>query len=176
MRASRLAAALFLTAGLITVPSAPASAGHGTWYRPDNVDQYISGDSLTARGVLGRDRGKAQLERSDITTHWGNNDIDVRDAYYGTVDGFFGRTTCTNEGSGDKCDVFVVKFNESMLPSTDWIWRYTGCHEFGHTGSLVHRYPGSSDSDNNSCMREDYNSIPTPSLDGHDINAINANV
>ncbi|MEO3785900.1 hypothetical protein ABGB12_21440 [Actinocorallia sp. B10E7] len=174
MKMRRIAASFVLAMGSVSVLSQPATAGHGTWYVPDNANQYISGSSLTSFGVIARDHGKNQLERSDITTYWGSNDIDVRDAYYGDDAGFLGQTSCTVQTLTGRCDVYVVKFNESSIPPYNSMWQYTGCHEFGHTGSLNHRYSGSSDSDNNSCMREDHWNVSGSSLDGHDINAINA--
>lgn len=152
--------------------AAPAHAGHGdSGIDPDNQNQYIEApDSLTTRGSDALVHGKAQLERSDITTYYGTNDIRVYDYPYGST-GWHGFTDCLDlNWLGASCNVIRVRFNESTMGTSQSQWQSLGCHEFGHTGDIGHR-PPSGDTDNNSCMRQD---IWPLNLDSHDITAINS--
>jgi len=56
------------------------------------------------------------------------------------------------------------------------MWKYIGCHEFGHTGGLGHRMDGGtwSDADRNSCMNQE--TIPITNFDSHDLAEINEDV
>ncbi len=150
---------------------APAQASHGSGFDdPDNAAQCVTSPSLTPNGVLARNQGMAQLDRSDITTSFCGGDIEVRDYLYGNT-GWVGLTACTDHTLTGRCDIYVVKFNESLL-STSTEWKSVGCHEFGHTGGIGHR-THSSDADDNSCMRSDIDPI---TFDSHDLNEINADV
>lgn len=152
----------------------PAYAGHGgKGTDPDNQNQYIEApDSLTTYGSDAMNHGKAQLERSDITTYWGTNDIRVYDYNYGDT-AWAGKADCLDlNWLGQSCDVIRVRFNEhSMVGLGQGSWKSLGCHEFGHTGDIGHR-PASGDTDKNSCMRDD--DIWPQNFDSHDLEAINS--
>lgn len=164
-----------LVTGLATVltfanPSASWAAHEDGFTDPDSSSQCVTSPSLTALGVVARNQGMSQLDRSDITTSFCGGDIEVRDYYYGDT-GWVGLTTCPDKTLTGRCDTYVVKFNESLL-STTAEWKSVGCHEFGYTGGIGHRF-ASSDADNNSCMRSDINPIY---FDTHDLNASNSDV
>ncbi|GAA3928284.1 hypothetical protein GCM10023085_06790 [Actinomadura viridis] len=165
-----------LTAGLVLfgTASTPAHAGHGgEIIGPDNNQQAVKGEDLTARGRLALQRGRGQLDRTKIDTSTGGGDIYVRDGRYGDT-GRYGRMWCSKQDGNGDCDIYQITFNNSTLPATDRAYRAVGCHEFGHTGTLGHR-ARSADSDNNSCMRTYISDNWSGSLDSHDINAINGN-
>lgn len=159
---------------MVLALASPASADHDNYGTdPDNRNQAIRKRGLTGPGDVAANHGKAQLERSVITTSWGSNDVDVFDDRYGSV-GWSGKTDCTDWNVlWTSCNVIRIRFNESsMAGGSQGDWQSLGCHEFGHSGDIGHR-SASSDRDNNSCMRED---IWPLTYDTHDINAINASV
>ncbi|MCX4974460.1 hypothetical protein [Streptomyces sp. NBC_00620] len=167
----RLTAALAVAAALILALPSAAHADHdddGT--DPDNRNQAVKGIKLTTNGTNAMNHGKAELERSVITTSWGGGDIEVYDADYGDTE-WSGRTDCTNWNAlWTSCDIIRVRFNQ-YYGLTASQWRSLGCHEFGHTADLGHR-KASNDSDNNSCMRG--KGIWPTHYDQHDLNAIKA--
>lgn len=166
----RLASALGVAAALIlAVPSAAHASHDDDGTDPDNRNQAVKGFSLTTNGKNAMNQGKAELERSVITTSWGGGDIEVYDGAYGDT-GWHGRTDCTDWNAlWTSCDVIRVRLNTTYSKSASQ-WRSLGCHEFGHTGDLGHRSAGA-DTDNNSCMRV---SIWPTHFDQHDLNAIKA--
>ncbi|MFD7067974.1 hypothetical protein ACFV97_12170 [Streptomyces sp. NPDC059913] len=166
----RLSVALGTAAALILTFSSSAQASHDDdGFDPDNRNQAVKGFSLTTNGTNAMNHGKAELERSVITTSWGGGDIEVYDSNYGKS-GWHGTTDCTNWNVlWTSCDVIRIRLN-TYQSKTASQWRSLGCHEFGHTGDLGHRSK-SNDTDNNSCMRE--NIWPTH-FDAHDLNAIKA--
>ncbi len=160
----------------IFIAVAPASADHsekGGAGDPDNPPHYIDRNSLTENGSTAAQWGLWELDQTQIgPTFTGSGDVEVYDGAYGDT-GWYGQTSCPggiNWLTGN-CDIFDVKFNTTAMAghSLDH-WRSLGCHEFGHTGGLGHRY-ASDDSDDNSCMRTP---IWPRFYDTHDINAINA--
>ncbi|MFI5756779.1 hypothetical protein [Streptomyces sp. NPDC051569] len=169
-RSSRLTMAFAMAAALALAIPTVAHADHddsGT--DPDNRNQAVKGFSLTTNGTNAMNQGKAELERSVITTSWGGGDIEVYDGNYGNS-GWHGRTDCTDWNAlWTSCDIIRVRLN-TYQSKTASQWRSLGCHEFGHTGDLGHR-KGSNDSDNNSCMRVE---IWPTHYDQHDLNAIKA--
>ncbi|MCX4583186.1 hypothetical protein [Streptomyces sp. NBC_01481] len=166
----RLLGTLAATAALILAIPSSAYASHddgGT--DPDNRSQAVKGFYLTSNGVTAMNHGKYELERSVITTSWGSGDIEVYDYAYGDTK-WHGRTDCTNWNAlWTSCDIIRVRFNTSYYKSYSQ-WKSLGCHEFGHTGDLGHRW-SSTDSDSNSCMRVE---IWPTHYDQHDLNAIAA--
>lgn len=153
----------------------PALASHGgkaNSGKPDNTSQDVESNYLTTNGKAAVAQGRAQLDRSDITTSVGGSDIHVYDKAYDTS--WYGQTSCTDTNWWNgRCDHYSVKFSTSNMSGHSLShWQSLGCHEFGHTGSLGHRYH-STDSNDNSCMRDD---IWPKYLDTHDIDAINDNV
>ncbi|MFJ7126540.1 MULTISPECIES: hypothetical protein [unclassified Streptomyces] len=166
----RVMALLAVTAALVLAVPSAAQAGHddsGT--DPDNRNQAVKGFSLTSNGTSAMNHGKAELERSVITTSWGGGDIEVYDSTYGDT-GWHGRTDCTDWNAlWTSCDIIRVRLNQSYSKTASQ-WKSLGCHEFGHTADLGHRYK-STDSDNNSCMRIE---IWPTRYDQHDLNAIKA--
>jgi hypothetical protein len=162
---------LAVAVGLV-VSAMPASAGHGGEANsgtPDNATHYIDRNNLTRLGNIAAVHGADQLDRSDMNaTFNGYGDLEVYDGAYGDT-GWAGRTDCIDSGWWGECDVFRVRFNTSAMGTSESAWRSLGCHEFGHTGGLGHRY-ASDDSNDNSCMRSD---IWPQNFDFHDINAIN---
>jgi hypothetical protein len=117
-----------------------------------------------------RNQGFAQLDRTVIDTQYcAGDDIWVQDYLYGP--GFFGRAWCDDLNSAGRCDIYIVQFNESTTGGFDTTaLKWVGCHEFGHTGSVSHRF-SSNDTNNDSCMRDDGTRYIT--LDAHDLDAIN---
>ncbi|MFG3287904.1 hypothetical protein ACGF3G_03710 [Streptomyces sp. NPDC048179] len=166
----RIMAVLAASAAFVLSAPFTAYAGHdddGT--DPDNRNQAVKGNDLTANGTKAMNYGKSQLERSVITTSWGGGDIMVYDKDYGDV-GWHGNTDCVDWNVlWTSCDVIRVRFNTYQYKTASQ-WRSLGCHEFGHTGDLGHRSK-SNDTDNNSCMREE---IWPQNFDQHDLNAIKA--
>jgi hypothetical protein len=80
--------------------------------------------------------------------------LHVRDASY--TNNWYGNSSCTDrKWTNGRCD-----------------WMSLGCHEFGHTADLGHRYRNT-DTDNNSCMRDE---IWPVHFDSHDIDSINSSV
>lgn len=156
--------------------AAPVAAHHGDDLPdPDNTTQCVKSPSITGDSITARNRGFAQLDRTDIDTQYcTGDDIWVQDAYYGRT-GWSGATNCSDLTNNlFRCDVYTVKFNETYIHSYSTTYlNHLGCHEFGHTGSVGHR-PASSDTDNNSCMRRGKYNLT--SLDAHDIRSINAGV
>ncbi|MET7709753.1 hypothetical protein [Micromonospora sp. NPDC005413] len=153
----------------------PAMAGHGgkaNSGKPDNKEQAVESNSLTNAGKAAVSHGRAQLDRSQITTSTGGSDIHVYDKSYSSS--WYGQTTCTDSNWWNGlCDHYDVKFNtRTMSGKSTGYWQSLGCHELGHTGSLGHRSKAA-DTDNNSCMRSE---IWPKNFDTHDINAINDNV
>jgi hypothetical protein len=164
-----------LTGTMMLALASPASASHADEFPdPDNTTQCVKSPSITAGSVTARNQGFAQLDRTDIDTQYcTGDDIWVQDNTYGRT-GWAGQTHCDDETLTGRCDIYIVKFNESYYVGTPTAGlRSLGCHEFGHTGSINHRY-ASTDSDNNSCMRDAVSGNQT--YDAHDINAINAHV
>ncbi|WP_155368103.1 hypothetical protein [Catellatospora vulcania] len=157
---------------LVAVAASPASAGHGNKANagpPDNAQQDVQSNSLTTGGKAAVAQGRAQLDRTDITTSVGGSDIHVYDASY--TSSWYGQTSCTDRNwLNGKCDHLDVKFNTRTMGSkSTGYWQSLGCHELGHTGGLGHR-SHSSDSNDNSCMREE---IWPKYFDTHDIDAVN---
>ena len=166
----RSMAVLAASAALVLGTPFTAVAGHddnGT--DPDNRSQAVKGYDLSTNGTKAMNYGKNQLERSVITTSWGDSDIHVYDNNYGDT-GWHGRTDCIDwTPFATSCDVIRVRFNTYQY-KTAAQWRSLGCHEFGHTADLGHR-SRSNDTDNNSCMRVE---IWPQNYDQHDLNAIKA--
>ncbi|GGU41698.1 hypothetical protein [Streptomyces lavendofoliae] len=166
----RISGAVAMSAVLLMAFPATSYAGHddsGT--DPDNRNQAVKGFSLTANGTSAMNHGKAELERSVISTSWGGGDIEVYDGSYGDT-GWHGRTDCTDWNAlWTSCDIVRVRLNQSYSKSASQ-WKSLGCHEFGHTADLGHR-ARSNDTDNNSCMRVE---IWPTRYDQHDLNAIKA--
>ncbi|GAB1692721.1 hypothetical protein KRM28CT15_45240 [Krasilnikovia sp. M28-CT-15] len=155
------------------MPAFASHDNHGT--DPDNRNQYIKKVALAPNSDLAANYGKDQLERSVITTGWGSGDIEVYDEFYGNT-GWYGYTDCTDWNVlWTSCDIIRVRFNLTNMAvggTTTNTWRSLGCHEFGHTGDLGHRN-SATDTDNNSCMREE---IWPLNFDQHDLNAIDSGV
>ncbi|MFF0474317.1 hypothetical protein [Streptomyces sp. NPDC004284] len=166
----RIPSVLAVAAALVlTIPSSAQASHDDNGTDPDNRNQAVKGFSLTSNGSTAMGYGKAELERSVITTSWGGGDIEVYDGAYGDTK-WHGRTDCTNWNAlWTSCDIIRVRFNTSYSKSLNQ-WKSLGCHEFGHTGDLGHRY-ASTDTDNNSCMRIE---IWPMHYDQHDLNAIAA--
>ncbi|WP_328400126.1 hypothetical protein OHS70_23370 [Streptomyces sp. NBC_00390] len=171
MNSSRkLVASVAMSVAFVLGVPFSAYAGHDDdGFDPDNRSQAVKGFSLTSNGTTAMNHGKAQLEKSVITTSWGDGDIRVYDANYGD-NGWHGSTDCVDWNAFmTSCDVMRVRFNQYQYKSYSE-WKSLGCHEFGHTGDLGHRSK-SNDTDNNSCMRSDR----WPQyFDQHDLNAIAA--
>ncbi len=55
---------------------------HGDLLPRDNTDENVTSPRLTPRGVVARNQGMAQLNRSDINTALGSGDIYVADNFY----------------------------------------------------------------------------------------------
>lgn len=167
-----------VTFAAIVLTVTPAAADHskdGGAGDPDSPPHYIDRNNLTSSGSTAAQWGLWELEQTQINpTFNGSGDVEVYDGAYGDT-GWYGQTSCPGgiNWLNGNCDVFHVKFNTTAMAghSLDH-WRSLGCHEFGHTGGLGHRYASddSDDSDDNSCMR-----IPIwPRFyDNHDIGAIN---
>ncbi|MFG2052763.1 hypothetical protein ACGFI9_01910 [Micromonospora sp. NPDC048930] len=170
----RTATILGTTLAVVLAFAPPALASHGgnSGHRPDNTSQDVESNYLTTNGKAAVAHGRAQLDRTDITTSVGGSDIHVYDKSY--TASWYGQETCTDTNWWNgRCDHFDVKFNtRTMTGYGVSYWRSLGCHEFGHTGALKHRYH-STDGNDNSCMRDD---IWPLYYDTHDIDAINDNV
>lgn len=171
----RTATILGATLAVVLAFAPPALASHGgkaNSGKPDNTSQDVESNSLTTNGKAAVTQGRAQLDRSQITTSVGGSDIHVYDASYSAS--WYGNTRCTDTNWWNGlCDHYDVKFNTRTMSGYGVsYWKSLGCHELGHTGSLGHRYH-STDSNNNSCMRSD---IWPLYFDTHDIDAINDNV
>ncbi|WP_344450048.1 hypothetical protein [Actinocorallia aurantiaca] len=160
-----------LLTGATGLPS-PAFADHGGGgVTPDGIDQYFASAYLTANGVTAYNWGRSELARSALNVYSGSGDVLVRDWASQVHQNDFGWTECTDMTTYNACDKFDTVFNNLLMDSRSVNnWRSLGCHELGHGGNLDHRY-ASTDSDDNSCMR---NEIWPLSLDTHDINEINA--
>ncbi|GIG03002.1 hypothetical protein Cci01nite_80950 [Catellatospora citrea] len=167
---SIIVAIVVLLASVLT-PAQAALADHDGWgIDPDNRTQYVKKiDFSSSHADAAVDHGKAQLERSVITTGWGDNDIEVFEHPYGNT-GWTGLTDCTDWNVLlTSCNVIRIRFNHSAMVNANYThWRSLGCHEFGHSGDLGHRDPDE-DTDNNSCMREN---IWPENFDSHDLTAI----
>ncbi|WP_141747145.1 hypothetical protein [Streptomyces agglomeratus] len=152
--------------------STPGYADHDdSGIDPDNRNQAVKGFSLTGNGTLAMNHGKAQLEKTVITTSWGGGDIEVYDGEY-ERNGWHGKTDCTDWNAfRTSCDIIRVRLNQSYSKTASQ-WKSLGCHEFGHTGDIGHRN-SSNDTDGNSCMRSDKWYL---NYDSHDISAINESV
>ena len=142
----------------------------------DNDQQDVDKVSLTSAGNLACDWGKAQLERSEVTTSWGATDVHCHDS--AVAEQWVGRTKCINRTwTIYRCDQYELTFNYYYLdvnPDTNYeigIWRNAGCHEFGHTSSLGHR----AEDNNNSCMQP-YASENRQTFDQHDLDSINSDI
>lgn len=164
-----------LVALCATAPAAVADHG-GTALsgRPDNAKHYVDRNDLTSAANAAAVHGVAQLDRSDMdATFTGSGDVEVYDGYYGDI-GWYGATNCqTPSTRAGVCDVYRVRFNLTTMDGLSLSkWRSLGCHEFGHTAGLGHRYYYD-DSNDNSCMRIE---IWPENYDTHDLNAINATV
>ncbi|MEV6420435.1 hypothetical protein [Streptomyces sp. NPDC051662] len=170
-RSSRIPGALAMTAALLLAMSSTAYAGHDDdGIDPDNRNQAVKGFSLSSNGTSAMNHGKAELERSVITTSWGGGDIEVYDSTYGKT-GWHGRTDCTNWNAlWTSCDIIRIRLNQTQSKTASQ-WKSLGCHEFGHTADLGHR-SASNDTDNNSCMRGA--GVWPTRYDQHDLNAIKA--
>ncbi|MFP1626891.1 hypothetical protein ACLB9X_17330 [Streptomyces sp. 5K101] len=171
MNSSRkLVAAVAMSVALaLGVPFSAHASHDDDGFDPDNRSQAVKGFYLTSNGTTAMNHGKAQLEKSVITTSWGDGDIRVYDANYGD-NGWHGATDCVDWNAFmTSCDVMRIRLNQYYYKSYSQ-WKSLGCHEFGHTGDLGHRV-GSNDTDNNSCMRSD---IWPQYFDQHDLNAIAA--
>ncbi|MEV0805331.1 hypothetical protein [Micromonospora sp. NPDC050200] len=156
----------------IAVAASPAAASHGNKANagpPDNAQQDVQTNSLTTGGTAAYSHGRAQLDRTDITMSTGGSDLHVYDASYSSS--WYGQTSCTDRNwLNGKCDHMDIKFNTRLMSGASTSkWQSLGCHEFGHSGGLGHRYR-STDSNDNSCMRDD---IWPKYLDTHDIDAVN---
>ncbi|MBB1257849.1 hypothetical protein [Streptomyces alkaliterrae] len=168
---------------IILAPNAAAKHG-GSGIEPDNSGQYFQKYHLNSAANKASNHGKAQLERTKISTHWTDKwtDVRLRDWWgnKGNAD-YFGWARCEKKNWWNgKCDKILVFFNEyRMNGRTAAQWRSLGCHEIGHTGNLGHRGPGSKpfcpDSNTNSCMQTYLTTSGWPQkLDNHDIKAVNA--
>ncbi|GIF97098.1 hypothetical protein [Catellatospora citrea] len=171
MRRTIIAAATVIMA--IAVTASPAAAGHGNKANagpPDNAQQDVQVNKLTSAGSAAASFGRAQLDRTDITMSTGGSDLHVYDAAYNAS--WYGQTSCTDRNwLNGKCDHMDIKFNTGTMGSRSTsYWQSLGCHEFGHSGGLGHRFK-STDSNDNSCMRDE---IWPRYLDTHDIDAVNA--
>jgi hypothetical protein len=170
----RTALATFTVLALSIGVAAPALAGHENLFSdPDNTTQCVKSPSIVPNTVTARNQGVAQLDRTDIDAQYcTGDDIWVQDYTYGNT-GWYGHTWCDDQTLSGRCDIYITQFNESYYLglSTSQL-RSLGCHEFGHTGSIGHRF-SSTDGDNNSCMRSD---IWPEAYDTHDLNAINGGV
>ena len=119
--------------------------------RDNNTQDYEHVD-LTPAGEMACDWGASQLQRSEITVKLGDNDIHCHDS---VLSGYSGsRVYCTTTVWWNRrCGHFQIDFNLRDMDTTPDsnhernFWRYTGCHEFGHTGSITHV------NSNESCMR-----------------------
>lgn len=164
-----------MVVALLLTVAAPAAADHGGKAASgpaDNTAQAVESISLTAYGKDAVWNGRYELDRSDINTSVGTSDIHVRDASY--TNNWYGNSSCTDRNwTNGRCDHMSVKFNtRTMSGHSRAHWMSLGCHEFGHTADLGHRYRNT-DTDNNSCMRDD---IWPLDFDSHDINSINSSV
>jgi hypothetical protein len=169
----RTAIAITTLIAAILATASPAHANHGgDMISPDNSDQAVESIYLSTKAQAAVAHGRSQLDRSDITTVSGTSDIHVYDKYYGLD--WYGNTHCTDTNWWNgRCDHYDVKFdNTSMNSRSTYYWQSLGCHEFGHTGSLGHRWH-STDSNDNSCMRVE---IWPKYYDTHDIDEINSHV
>lgn len=169
-----------------SLAAAPALADHGdsgsSLKERDNNDQAVALVDLTEVGHLACMQGWLELDRTEISVSEGTGDIYCYDASYG-ASGWAGETYCRKGAYHPaKCDEFSISFNyyynqqsgSNTTVDTDWetkMWKSTGCHEFGHTSSVGHRF-GPDDTDNNSCLRTQV-SPNRPTYDSHDIGAIN---
>ena len=157
MRGFRNALHLVAAASVVAVLVASAASAHhdddSTRLRTrDNNTQDYEHVDLTPAGVLACDWGASQLGRSEITLRVGDNDIHCHDS---VLSGYSGsRTYCTTiVWWNRRCGHYQIDFNLKNLditPDTNAernFWRYVGCHEFGHTGSISHV------NSNESCMR-----------------------
>lgn len=161
-----IALSLAIFAG--TFPAQATHGGRGVGH-PDNMYQAVSHQGLTSLGAYAANWGSARLNQSELVMSSGSGDIYVYDHDYGGT--WLGDARCdlSNWWNG-WCDVYKIRLNSSNLGWNQAYWNSTACQEFGHTGHLGHRYSWT-DSDNNSCMRED---IDPTYLDWHDLDAMNA--
>lgn len=166
----------------LVVLAAPGTsyASHDDFIEPDNADHYIDRVGLSTGSNDAVLHGINQLNRSDMNaTLTGSGDVWVYDGWMGTSgdwNGTAGLTTCEfKTWNLARCDKFDVTFNQSYSNAySAGQLDSLGCHELGHTGGLWHRY-STTDTDNNSCMRENISSI-RPNFDNHDLDVINASI
>lgn len=142
----------------------------------DNNQQEVDKVELTAAGDLACNWGKAELERSVVTTSWGSTDVHCYDDVVEAT--WIGRAQCTaRTWTLHRCDQYKVTFNYYHFdenPDTNLeigTWRTTGCHEFGHTSSLGHR----AENNNNSCLQP-VASEYRQTFDQHDLESINSDI
>lgn len=135
--------------------------------------------SLERSGNVASDWGQLALDATDIVVSTGPNDIYVYDRAYGnsgnagygfTGPSYTGREVPPSPCAEVRCPRFVVQFNLSYSLS-DTQWKKVGCHEFGHTGGILHR-----GLNEGSCMREGLTNPLPLFLDDHDRKTINANL
>lgn len=176
----RASAAAAMAVMLIVISPSAGFAGHGGQANsgtPDNTTHGVDRHSLTANGETATAQGIAQLDRSKMNASLSACcDVQVYDASYGDSgdwNNVAGKTDCIDDNWWNNvCNEYRVRFNQSNMSSYSGDWRVIGCHEFGHTAGLGHRY-ASTDSDDNSCMRSGLYTYATRTFDSHDINAIN---
>lgn len=176
--AAKTGLALCGAVALVALSPILAFADHGengTSIRDrDNNEQEVDKVSLTPTGDLACNWGKAQLERSEVTTSSGSTDVHCHDVR--EEGSWAGSAKCTNlSWKIYRCDQYKVTFNLYYFddnPDTNYeigIWRSAGCHEFGHTSSIGHRAEGN----NNSCMQQ-YVSEYRQTFDQHDLDSIDS--
>jgi hypothetical protein len=153
--------------------AAPATANHGSAFGPDNLEQTVREQGLTTGGNWASDWGQLVLDNTEYVLSSGSwIDIRVADFPSGN-DGFNGRTnfdlaTCVSSPRGLDCDVIDISFNLSYSHSKG-AWKSIGCHEFGHSMSLLDRR-----SVPNTCMTTPrYGDSPPAALDAHDTATVN---
>lgn len=174
-RSLRKAVAGAAAAGSVLVPSTTASAEHGSNLRDrDNNSQAVDKYMLSDAGIIACDQGTQELERSEISMSVGSTDIHCYDANYGNTD-WVGETQCTVISYDLKCDQYSVRFNYYHWGTNPddferQLWKSVGCHEFGHTSSVGHRFP-INDGGQLSCMRNGASS-QWQTFDDHDIETI----
>lgn len=173
------ASLIAMTGASASLLAAPVAADHGDnssslSRERDNNQQEVDATNLSEAGELACKHGASELDRTEIEMSNGDSDLHCIDANYGH-DVWVGLTNCDKAAYlYTRCDQYITRFNYNVSgpnPSEAEkpLWKSTGCHEFGHTSSVGHR-SAASDTDENSCMRND-SYFPTQ-FDSHDFSSI----
>lgn len=122
----------------------------------------VAGQNATGHAI--RQVNRSQVSAYLVPCSGTYNVTSISSSY---PDNWFGYANCSNVVSSTKCSLYRVRLNSRTINTTSQ-WEKTACHEFGHVGSLGHRYT------NNSCVTQGEAPPIDGTFDGHDLDSLNA--